>query len=46
MAICQLSDLEIHMDKQRRGYTHINSDEMDLGVSVLSGLGSGHVDDL
>lgn len=26
--------------------THINSDEMDLGVSVLSGLGGGHVDDL
>lgn len=24
----------------------INSDEMDLGVSVLSGLGGGHVDDL
>lgn len=26
--------------------TYINSDEMDLGVSVLSGLGGGHVDDL
>lgn len=26
--------------------THIDGDEMDLGVTVLSGLGGGHVDNL
>jgi hypothetical protein len=26
--------------------TYIDGDEMDLGVTVLAGLGGGHVDDL
>ena len=26
--------------------THIDADQVDLGMTVLSGLGGGHVDDL
>ena len=28
------------------GKTYIDGDKVDLGVTVLSGLGGGHVDDL
>lgn len=30
----------------RESKTHVDGDEMDLGVTVLSGLGGGHVNDL
>ena len=29
-----------------KGNTHVSSDKVDLGVTVLAGLGGGHVDDL
>lgn len=32
--------------KVEGGITYINSDKMDLGMTVLARLGGGHVDDL
>lgn len=29
-----------------KSWTHVNGDKVDLGVTVLPGLGGGHVDDL
>lgn len=33
------------MNRQTNGKPHVDSNEMDLGVTMLSSLGGGHVDD-
>ena len=38
---------EPHGSKKREcRQTYVNGDKVNLGVTVLSGLGGGHVDDL
>lgn len=36
----------LESNDQRRWGAYIDADQVDLGMTVLSGLGGGHVDDL
>ncbi len=38
--------MTVHFTHPNRTVTHVGGDQMNLGVSVLSGLGGRHVDDL